>query len=172
MLKIGLLSAKGAPMLGQQIASLIDYKVHIDALVLDKKEPRQRDLEIYQDRTGGKMPPMDLNNFGRDQFSVYCVENHNDAETINIVRELGLDILVNAGTPRILKRPILDAPHMGVLNCHPGLLPEFRGCTCVEWALYLDEQVGNTIHWMSEGIDEGPILKKRAPNFFKNGYIC
>src|SRR5439155_416003 len=76
--------------------------------------------------------------------------------------------LVNAGTPRILGPEMLGASTVGVVNCHPGLLPRFRGCTCVEWAVYLDEEVGNTVHFMNERIDEGPIVLQEALNFTKN----
>ncbi len=78
------------------------------------------------------------------------------------MKELELDVLVNAGTPRILKTHLLRATPIGVLNCHPGLLPMFRGCSCVEWAIYHDQPVGNTIHLMSEGIDEGAVLLRDA----------
>lgn len=53
------------------------------------------------------------------------------------------------------------------MNCHPGLLPKFRECTCVEWAVYLDEEVGNTVHFMNEKIDEGPIIVQEALHFKK-----
>ena len=54
------------------------------------------------------------------------------------------------------------------MNCHPGLLPKYRGCTSVEWAIYNDDQVGNTVHLMTEGIDEGPVLIKEGLSFTKN----
>jgi len=49
---------------------------------------------------------------------------------------------------------------VGVLNCHMGMLPHYRGMDVVEWAL-LDnhpEAVGLTTHLMTKGIDEGPLL--------------
>jgi methionyl-tRNA formyltransferase len=56
---------------------------------------------------------------------------------------------------------MLGAARNGVLNCHPGLLPAFRGASAVEWALALDEPVGNSVHVMTPGIDEGPVLATR-----------
>jgi methionyl-tRNA formyltransferase len=98
----------------------------------------------------------------------YFVENHCAEATVALVKLLEVDLLVNAGTPRILKRAILQAAPRGVLSCHPGLLPGFRGCTCVEWAVYLDEQVGNTVFFMNEAIDEGPIVLQEALTFGKH----
>ena len=43
----------------------------------------------------------------------------------------------------------------------PGILPNYRGCTCVEWALHEEGIVGNSAHWMTEGIDEGPLIEIR-----------
>jgi methionyl-tRNA formyltransferase len=78
------------------------------------------------------------------------------------VAENELDVLVNVGTPRILKTHLLDATRIGVLNVHPGLLPKYRGCSAVEWALYLGDDIGNTAHVMSDRIDAGPILESKV----------
>jgi methionyl-tRNA formyltransferase len=45
------------------------------------------------------------------------------------------------------------------------MLPEYRGCACVELTVYLDEQVGNTVHLMPERINEGPIVMKEGLSF-------
>lgn len=71
------------------------------------------------------------------------------------------DYLVSGGVG-IFRRPLLDLPLRGVINVHPGLLPEYRGVDPVLWALADGGELGATVHLMSEGIDEGPILL-RAP---------
>ncbi len=38
------------------------------------------------------------------------------------------------------------------------MLPKYRGCTVVEWALYNGDPLGVTAHLMDEGIDTGPIV--------------
>lgn len=161
-LRIGLLSAPGMMMLGQQIEALRAVDVLIAALILDSKGPSSRDIAIHADRTGGRLPDLPLESVVKDDFPIIEINSHNSDEMIKLIQNERLDILVNAGTPRILSNQILDAIPFGVLNCHPGLLPEFRGCSCVEWALHLGEPVGNTIHFMSEGIDEGPVLAKEV----------
>ena len=40
--------------------------------------------------------------------------------------EGGLDLVILGGT-RVIRGPILDFPKHGVLNSHPGLLPDCRG---------------------------------------------
>jgi len=164
-IRVGLLSTIDAPLLGYQLRDLLDLGCCIDALLFDSKLMSAKDHEIHHERTTGRMPPIPLGTFEKAEIPAYFVNNHNSSITADLVRRLDLDLLVNAGTPRILSSDALTTPRIGVLNCHPGLLPDFRGCTCVEWAIYLDKQVGNTVHLMSEGIDEGPIVMKEGLTF-------
>jgi methionyl-tRNA formyltransferase len=157
-IRIGLLSAPDMPMLGQQIQAILDAGLRIDALIMDSLPVKGRDLALHEERTEGQLPPIPLHAFMSHRIPCYNVENHNWQGMRELLKYLDIDVLVNAGTPRILKASTISAAPLGVINCHPGLLPLFRGCTCVEWAIYLDEPVGNTVHVMTEGIDEGPIL--------------
>lgn len=111
-------------------------------------------MEIYLERTGSFLPPRYAEDYGLE--NIY-VENHNGDDCITALYERDCRIAVSAGTPRILSQRLLDSVD-GVLNCHPGLLPKYRGCTAVEWAVYNDDPIGNTVHLMTSGIDEGPIL--------------
>ena len=161
VLRIGLLSTLNSPTLGYILKELLDLGVEVDAIILDPKLESVRDQQIHDERTDGQVPLIPLESFTETPPPCFFVDNHNSKTTTALVRRMQIDLLLNAGTPRILKPEILESPAIGVLNCHPGLLPKFRGCTSVEWALYLDEPVGVTVHLMSEGIDEGPILMQR-----------
>jgi folate-dependent phosphoribosylglycinamide formyltransferase PurN len=46
------------------------------------------------------------------------------------------------------------------INIHMGISPYYRGTDCNFWALYDNkpEYVGATIHYLSKGLDSGPIL--------------
>lgn len=131
------------------------------AIILDSREISDADLLRFQERTGGQFESVPLSAALHDHHESYPVEDHNAEATAGFIRELELDLLINAGTPRILKASILNAPTIGVLNCHPGILPKYRGCTCVEWAVYLGEAVGNTVHFVDEKIDHGPIVMQK-----------
>ena len=103
---------------------------------------QQKDLELMDD-------------------GVRVFENHNNNDVINFIKHQNTDLIINLGTPRILKNKILKSSKIGVLNCHPGILPFYRGCNCVEWALLNKDIIGNTCHLMTEKIDEGPIIYKK-----------
>ena len=52
------------------------------------------------------------------------------------------------------------------VNIHIGLSPYYRGSSCNFWALYdgKPEYVGATIHFLSKGLDSGPIIYHAVPN--------
>ncbi|WP_157100513.1 formyltransferase family protein [Rhodoplanes sp. Z2-YC6860] len=131
-------------------------------VILDEKALADADVERFRERTEGAFPRVSMYNYSEWPF--YLVPNHNGLETVAIVKNLGLDLLLNCGTPRIIKSPLLKAPRIGVLNCHPGKLPDYRGCTVVEWALFNGDQVSNTAHLMTEEIDLGPIVVTETVN--------
>ncbi len=164
-MRIALLSNNREPLLGYQIAELLKQNTAIHAILMDSKVMSDKDLQIFQERTAGHFPEIPLHQFAKEGIPFYFVDDHRSPITAALVARLNIDLLINAGTPRILTNTILRAPRVGVVNCHPGLLPQFRGCTCVEWAVYLDEQIGNTVHFMTEGIDEGPIVLQEGLTF-------
>jgi methionyl-tRNA formyltransferase len=157
-MRIAVLGTVDAPLLGHLLAELFAARITVTAVILDAKGQNSRDHALHEERTAGRMPPVPLEAFEDAHVPFYFVADHRSAATVRLLQALSVDLLVNGGTPRILPRHVLDAVSVGVLNCHPGLLPRFRGCTCVEWAVYLDEPVGNTVHFMDERIDEGPIV--------------
>jgi len=168
---IGLLSTGNHPLLPHLLEGFLQAGVLPAAILLDEKNLSSKQLATLDQRTKGYFQQKKLDEFESLRVPTYSVEDHNSSSTIDLVQELGLDYLVNAGTPRIIKPPLLSAPTHGILNCHPGLLPQFRGCTCVEWAVYLDQPVGNTLHFMTRGIDDGPIVCMQKLTFLKSdGY--
>jgi Formyl transferase len=57
------------------------------------------------------------------------------------------------------------------VNIHMGLSPYYRGSSCNFWALH-DRRpafVGATIHYLSSGLDSGPILGHVRPEFTGQG---
>lgn len=145
---------------GHVISSLLKAGVPIAVVIIDQKAAAPRDHAIHFQRTGGKLPPVDLKQACGGQVPQIYVPDHNGSDGIAVLREMKIDIAVNGGTPRVLKSGMLSVLSSGVLNCHPGLLPSFRGSSAVEWALFLNEPIGNTVHLMDERIDEGPILRR------------
>ncbi|TVP73059.1 MAG: LLM class flavin-dependent oxidoreductase [Rhodobacteraceae bacterium] len=74
-----------------------------------------------------------------------------------------LDWLLNiAGLDR-LDMELLALPRRGAVNFHDGPLPRYAGLNAPVWALIAGEtQHGICWHRITEGIDEGPVLVRRA----------
>lgn len=164
-LRIGLLATYDGPLLGYVINALSERRDSHRRRHLRRKDAIQAERVRYLERTEGRLPRIPLEAFESHGIPFFFSSDHRAPATVDLVTQLGLELLVNAGTPRILRTALLRAPRIGVLNCHPGLLPGFRGCTCVEWAIFLDEAIGNTVHFMNEGIDSGPIVLQEALDF-------
>jgi methionyl-tRNA formyltransferase len=61
--------------------------------------------------------------------------------------------------PRILK-PAVISRYDGLYNLHPGYLPWGRGFYPIFWALWEQTPAGATLHEISPGLDEGPIVSQ------------
>jgi methionyl-tRNA formyltransferase len=88
--------------------------------------------------------------------------NVNAPAFVEYVKGLNIDLIVVYFFPQILKPPILQIPRLGTLNCHPSLLPRYRGPHPSFWMLKNGESVGGvTVHVMTEKIDAGDIVAQR-----------
>ncbi len=74
------------------------------------------------------------------------------------------------GGTGILKDNIISNFNFGILNFHPGDLPFYRGCSAPEWQLFENKPIISTCHLIDEGIDTGPILKKKKLNVSMKSY--
>jgi folate-dependent phosphoribosylglycinamide formyltransferase PurN len=98
-------------------------------------------------------------------YSRYCsrvllVGSINSAESIQELGRLKPSWILLGGVG-ILKPPILATAESGVLNSHPGLLPWARGTGVVGRSLERGYPVGVTCHYVSSGVDTGPIIEQR-----------
>jgi methionyl-tRNA formyltransferase len=169
----GFLSTIHAPLLPFTLEAALTNGCNNIIVICDSKLPSEKDTRIWQERTGGAFEKMDntstnIYSFGHSMIPFYFVDSHNSTQTIDIIKSMGIDCLFNAGTPRKLSTRIIHSVEYGVVNVHPGLLPEYRGCTCVEWAIYNDDKIGNTAHFMDEGYDTGPIITSEWYEFPEN----
>jgi methionyl-tRNA formyltransferase len=86
----------------------------------------------------------------------------NDAVVVEGLKRYQPDLVVFTGGGLIRKDVLVNAG-AGVLNCHMGILPSFRGMDVVEWPILENklDQIGMTVHFMDAGVDTGDILKVR-----------
>lgn len=85
---------------------------------------------------------------------------HNSENVMPIIEDMELDLIVFGGT-RIIRGEILEHPRNGVINSHPGLLPDCRGSASPAWSVYHDIPIGSSTHFCDNGIDTGELLLRR-----------
>lgn len=162
-MKVAVLSALNSPFLGPIIASIRDKGICPEFVVSDSNSLSEGALERIQSRVGSDYQSVDFYCL-RPPIPVFLSKKIDSNEVLEFIRSMRIDYLVNAGVNCILKGGILNATQ-GVISCHPGLIPEYRGCCNVEWAILNDDPVGNTVFLMTEEIDRGPILSQQAMEF-------
>tara|TARA_B110000114_G_scaffold176208_1_gene206598 strand:- start:12686 stop:13366 length:681 start_codon:yes stop_codon:yes gene_type:complete len=120
-------------------------------------------------RCGGLWnPPIidnDLLNIKINNFS-----SLNSNFLIDFLSKNKFDIGIQGGTG-ILKKNVINKFKYGVLNFHPGDLPDYQGCSAPEWQIYENKNVISTCHFIDQGIDSGPILDKCLLNVSLNNYF-
>lgn len=90
---------------------------------------------------------------------IYC-NSLNDSNVVERLRKAKPDLVVFTGGG-LIRKHILENSGAGVLNCHSGVLPKYRGMDVIEWAILEDkiQKIGMTVHFMDKGVDTGDILR-------------
>ena len=89
--------------------------------------------------------------------------NINTPEFIQTIKEYDSDLFVSMSFNQIFRSEILCLPKLGVINCHAGKLPFYRGRNILNWAIINDEkEFGITVHYVDQGIDTGDIIKQKC----------
>lgn len=104
----------------------------------------------------------------------YCIERGVSVTLDNVNRAsfpFNPDYLCSVYYRNIIKKPILESVNFKAMNLHPSLLPKYRGCSSLTWAMIEQEpEVGFTYHFIDETCDTGKIiLQKKLPIYnFEN----
>jgi methionyl-tRNA formyltransferase len=89
--------------------------------------------------------------------------NINSKDFIETVKKYDSDLFVSMSFNQIFRSEILIIPKLGIINCHAGKLPFYRGRNIINWAIINDEkEFGITVHYVDEGIDTGDIILQRT----------
>lgn len=93
------------------------------------------------------------------KITVITVDDYNDKKSVNFIKNKDTDVVVFTGGG-LIKQELLAAPEIGVLNCHMGPLPSYKGMDVVQWPILENafNQIGLCVHLMVKDIDAGPVL--------------
>lgn len=86
-----------------------------------------------------------------------------EAEVNRALDAAGVELVCLAGFMRLLSDSFVRHWRDRLINIHPSLLPAFRGLHVHEQALAAGVRIsGCTVHYVREGVDDGPILAQAA----------
>ena len=89
-------------------------------------------------------------------------DNVNAPEPMERIRAWLPDVIAVVAYGQILRKPLLELPRLGCVNCHFSLLPKYRGAAPVVAALAAgDRLTGVSVMRMGEGLDDGPVMLRR-----------
>lgn len=82
-----------------------------------------------------------------------------------VLRDAGIEVVALAGYMRVLTPWLVGGWRGRMLNIHPSLLPLYPGLDTHARAIAAgDAEAGCTVHLVTEGVDEGPVLgQARVP---------
>lgn len=138
----------------------IDYVISADPIVLNivpsKTRVGVKDLQYEH--------PKDI----CLRFNIpYIVLAHNSIECDNFLQELKPDLGIILGS-RILKEHIINKFSVGIINMHPGILPDNRGLDNIKWAVLNNLKQGVTAHLIDKNIDRGFLIEKSVINVYED----
>jgi phosphoribosylglycinamide formyltransferase-1 len=90
----------------------------------------------------------------------YHVVPHKGPEIEALLERLQPSIGVIAGA-RILPSAVIGKFTRGIINFHPGLIPEARGLDAMLWSIYRDLPLGVTAHSIDRHVDAGTVLLRK-----------
>tara|TARA_B100000965_G_C19492990_1_gene713874 strand:- start:260 stop:955 length:696 start_codon:yes stop_codon:yes gene_type:complete len=91
----------------------------------------------------------------------YLVMDHNSSDLPEILASRNPEIGLVSGA-RILSSAVIESFSKGIVNFHPGLIPEARGLDTPQWCVYDDIPLGITSHFIDSKVDAGLIIEKKS----------
>jgi phosphoribosylglycinamide formyltransferase-1 len=86
-----------------------------------------------------------------------------DRALLEILQQHEVELVLLAGYMKIVTAVLVNAYANRMMNIHPSLLPSFPGLDvqkkAIDWGCKL---AGCTVHFVTEGMDEGPIIIQAA----------
>lgn len=102
------------------------------------------------------------------KHNIEAVFENDEKKVIEILKEKEIDIVVMAGYLKIISADFVNEFKNRMINIHPSLIPSFCGKGYYGKKVHqgvLDygaKVTGATVHFVTEGADEGPIIMQEA----------
>jgi len=99
------------------------------------------------------------------QFDIAYYKINNNNELLDIFNKNNIDLIVLARYMQIIPQNIIEQYKNKIINIHHGFLPAFKGPNPYRQAFEKGVKIiGATAHYVTEELDEGPILYQDVVN--------
>ncbi len=139
---------------GSNVQAIIDAiaaekcPVHLSAVITDNP-----DAYVLKRAEAAGIPTFVLKPYPKESSSAF------NERLAHLLRALQCDLIVLAGYMRILSPALVREFEGHLINIHPALLPKYKGLDTHTRVLAAKDAVhGATVHFVSEGVDDGAII--------------
>lgn len=148
-----LISGRGSNMSALiEAAKSADYPAEIVAVIANKADAGGLDTAREKGIQAWAIPHRDFRS-----------KQEHEAAVSEALHAATADIVCLAGYMRLLSPEFVREWEGRMINIHPSLLPLFRGLHTHDQALEAGVRVhGCTVHFVTAGMDEGPIIAQTA----------
>ena len=157
------LAIKEHPWGREMLSQLINSGFIPSLIIQEFSDGGEVEREKFEFRIGTHIvgPTIDSQS-KKHNIPVVTVPIHNDEHCMDHIVKADPDLIVFGGT-RIIRGKILvfGEERGGVLNSHPGLLPECRGSASPAWSVHENIKIGSSCHFCTTEIDAGELAGKR-----------
>lgn len=151
-----LISGRGSNMSAiLEATAASDYPV--DPVLVLSNRPDAAGL-AYAKKAGAQAIAIDHKLFGKDREAF-------ERAMQDVLTEHGIEMVILAGFMRILTPWFVNQWEGRMINIHPSLLPKYPGLNTHQRAIDAgDSQAGCSVHWVTDGVDEGAVIAQaRVP---------
>lgn len=111
--------------------------------------------------------------FGKDKTSIPIIhtDSVNEEILISRIKSMDCDFIVNWGHSERFEQALLQSTRLGVLNIHPGHIPNERGLEPITGAIRNGAQaIWQTIYFMGNEFDKGAVVNRRGVDIPSDAY--
>ncbi len=146
----------GTPELAARILSAMIHRGFVPVLVVS-----QPDRPVGR---GRKIKPTPVKQVAIDSgIEVVQPESARKKAFIDWWEEQNFDLCIVVAYGQVLPPRLLDAPCLGSINVHTSLLPKWRGCAPIHWAILSgDKETGISVQKMVRELDAGPLFARKS----------
>ena len=110
----------------------------------------------------GQQPPVDQDfhpkKITEKYGQKYVQGSHKDVDTIKkIIAENAIETAIIAGA-RIIPENVISLFKHGIINFHPGAIPETSGLDSFFWMIHKNSPPGISVHYIDKKVDAGELI--------------